>query len=289
MNSPLCPLSGEISRNPAGCSMRNAIFALLLLLPSFAAADNVTGFEDYSLTVTITANPDGTAHVVEEVQLIVSPNVVDLYKDSLRSTRLTITDWQRTTGSRNLRYHILGANASPMNTRVFPRPLQRFQYVEKSIAVIAVEYDTSGPIFGAAEAGPRKTRYAFAPAVLSFENAPEGQVLPENAVLVMNILPNSKADISKIFPRPTFPTSPDGKLSTAIAYTWNATGGAIPLTPFEFSFITEQSIDAEVSAYFSSMQARTTQLLFSNYGLLLVILALVFLALFFILKRTKTI
>lgn len=265
-----------------------ALLALLLLaLPAFA--DNVTGFEDYALSVTITANPDGTAHVDEEVQLIVSQNVFDLYKDSLRSTRLTIADWQNTTGSKNLRYHILGANASPVNTRIFPKPLQRFQYVDKSIAVITVEYDTSGPIFLAAPAGPRKTNYTFMPQVLSFENAPEGQVLPENAVLVMNILPNSVVDLSRTFPRPTSPSAPDSKPSMAATYAWNATGGAIPLTPFDFGFTTEQSIDSEVSGFFASMQAKTTELLFSNYGLLLVILAFVFLALIFVLRQTKTI
>ncbi len=272
--------------------MKFIIFTALLLLMAFvavASADNVTGFDDYSLTVTVTANPDGTAHVDEEVQLIASPNVFDLYKNSLRSTRLTISDWQNTTGSKNLRYHIL---ATPMNTRVFPHPLQPFTYVDKSVAIITVEYDTSAPVFNVTAAGPRKTLYAFNPQVLSFENAPEGQVLPENTVLVINILPNSKAE--NILPRPTSPAdAAQGKPSTAISYMWNATGGAIPLTSssssFDFSFITEQSIDAEVSAYFASMQAQTKELLFSNYGLLLVILALIFISLFFILKQTKTI
>lgn len=269
--------------------MKSIIPALLLLFAAFAAAENVTGFEDYSLTVTITANPDGTAHVDEEVQLIVSPNVYDLYKGSLRSTRLTISDWQNTTGSKNLRYHILSATATPMNTRVFPRPLQRFTYVDKSVAVITVEYDTSAPVFTAEGAGPRKTLYTFNPQVLSFENAPEGQVLPENAVLTLNILPNSKVDLSKTFPRPTSPSAAEGKPSTATAYTWNATGGAIPLTPFDFSFTTEQSLDGEVNSYFAAMQAKTTELLLSNYGLLIALLALIFIALFFILKQTKTI
>jgi len=265
---------------------------ILLLVPMLfalaAAAENVTGFEDYSLVVTITANPDGTAHVAEEVQMIVSANVYDLYKDSLRSTRLTVDDWRKTTGSQNLRYHILSATTSPNNTRIFPRPLEPFQFVNKSVAVITLEYDTSGPVFTMSEAGPRKMAYSFAPQVLSFENSPEGQVLPENSVLIIHTLPNSKVDVSKTFPRPTSPEAGSAP-STATTYTWNATGGAIPFTPFDFSFITEKTIDAEVNEYFNALQTKTTELLFSNYGLLLAILAIIFLALFFVLKQTKTI
>jgi len=262
--------------------------AVLLLALNAVIADNVTGFDDLSLTVTITVNKDGTSHVTEEAQLAVSAGSVDLYKQSLRSTRLTITDWQHTTGSKNLRYHVLGANATPMNTRVFPQPLQRLQFVDKSIATITIEYDTSAPIFQMTEVGPRRTDYKLVGDALSFENAPEGQVIPENTVLVIRVLPNSLVDLSKTYPRPTSPKGEDGT-SRAASYAWNATGGAMPLTPFEFTFETEKSLDEEVSTYFAEQQATVSGLVFSNYGVLLVVLAGVFLVLFFALKQAKAI
>ena len=261
---------------------------LLFLLSGIAFADNVTGFEDLSLTVRITVNPDGTAHIDEEVQMAVSAESTDLYKQSLRSTRLTIDDWQRTTGSKNLRYHVLGANATPMNTRVFPQPLTRLQFVDKSIAVITVEYDTSAPIFKISELGPRRASYTLVSEALSFETAPEGQVLPENAVLNIIALPNSRVDLSKTYPRTSTPSALEG-ISQAKSYFWNATGGAIPLTPFDFTFETEKSLDEEVSSYFAEQQASVTQIVFSNYGVLFAVLATVFLVLFFALKQAKAI
>jgi hypothetical protein len=267
------------------------LLMVLLLAPPAARADNVTGFEDLSFAVTITVNKDGTAHVMEEVQLAVSPAAADLYKQSLRSTRLTIDDWKRTTGSRNLRYHVLGANVTPLNTRVFPQPLQRLQFVDKSIAVIAVEYDTSAPIFLLREVGPRRTSYTLIGEALSFENAPEGQVLPENAVLAIRVPDNSRTDLSKIYPRPTYPPMPEGKEKTVSSnvYVWNATGGALPLTPFDFTFETEKSLDEEMSEYFTEMQGALTSVVFSNYGVLFAVLAAVFLLLFFALKQAKAI
>jgi len=277
------------------CKMQTiAFFAVLLAFFSVAHADNVTGFEDLSLKVTITVNKDGTAHVSEEIQLAVSPSVAELYKQSLRSTRLTIDDWKKTTGSKNLRYHVLGANVTPLNTRVFPQPLQRFQFVDKSIAVIAVEYDTSAPIFVMREVGPRRTAYTLIGEALSFENAPEGQVLPENTVLAIRVPDNSRADLSKIYPRPTYPSQPEGSkgqdgLISSDVYMWNATGGAIPLTPFDFTFETEKSLDEEVSEYFKELRGTITSIVFSNYGLLFAVVGAILLLLFFALKQAKAI
>ncbi len=267
--------------------MKLAAVLALLLLSAAALAANVTGFEDAGFAVTVTVNKDGSAHVEEQVQMIVSPAMVDLYKESLRSTRLTIDDWRRTTGSLNLRYHVLGGNVTPLNTYIFPRPLQRFTYVETSLATITVEYDTSGPIFTTRELGPRLTAYSLIPDTLSFENAPEGQILPENAVLTIIIPPSSTVDLSRTFPRPTSPAG--SAVSTASAYTWNATGGAIPLTPLEFTFNTEQSLDSEVSTFFSGVQMKATELLLSNYGLLAGVIVIILALLFFVLKQSKTI
>lgn len=262
-----------------------AVLLVFLLLPALALAANVTGFEDAGFTVAISVNPDGTAHVIESVQIIVAPAMADLYKESLRSTRLTIDDWQRTTGSQNLRYHVLGGNVTPTNTHIFPQPLQRFTYVDRSVAVITVEYDTSAPIFTLSELGPRRTAYSLIPDTLSFENAPEGQILPENAVLIVNVLPNSQVDLSRTFPRPTTPTG--SKMGTASAYMWNATGGAIPLKTFEFTFQTEQSIDEEVGQFFAGVQLKATALVMSSYGALAGLIVLILALLFFALRRAK--
>jgi len=264
-----------------------ALLALLSLAAGLQRADNFTGFEDLSLTVTITTNLNGTAHVKEDVRLAVQPGSAELYKQSIRSTRLTIEDWKNATGSKNLRYHVLGANFSPANTRLFPQPLTRLQFVDTSIAVISIEYDTSGPIFTMEEVGPRRTQYTLIGHALSFENAPEGQVIPENTVLTINVLPNSRASLSAIFPRPTYPAG--DSVSSSRYYMWNATGGAIPLTPMLFSFVTEESLDQEVSEYFNAVQASVTDLVFSNYGVLAVFVAIVLGALYFVLRQAKAI
>ncbi|VVC71960.1 Uncharacterised protein [uncultured archaeon] len=141
--------------------MKNGFRALLACLFLLAAAlsvsaqDNSTGFDDISLTVTITVNRNGTAHVKEDSEMVVSDSYIQLYQDSLASTPATIEAWREITGSKNLRYHVLGA---PLNTRVFPQPLDRLQFVNKSIAVITVEYDASTPIFTIEETGPRTFR-----------------------------------------------------------------------------------------------------------------------------------
>jgi hypothetical protein len=276
--------------NAMNAPARGAAAACLLLcaLSAAAHAANVTGFEDLSLTVTVYANKDGTAHVNEEVQLAVSQTAVDLYKQSLLSTALTIEDWKNTTGSVNLRYHVLGANVTPLNTRLFPRPLERLAFANKSIAVITVEYDTSGPVFRTAALGPRRTSYTFIGDTLSFENGQQGTVLPEDATLVIRTLPNSRVDLSKTRPRPTSPLD-DDQVVSATAYVWNASGGAFPLTPFEFSFETEDSLDQEISDYFKQAQEQLTSLVFSGYGIASVFVAGVLVAMFLVLKRTDAI
>ena len=263
-----------------------ALLALLLFSAAVLAA-NVTGFEDSGFTVIVTVNEDGTAHVEEYVNLIVSPAMTDLYKESLRSTRLTIDDWGRTTGSQNLRYHVLGGNVTPVNTRVFPQPLQRLTYVEKSLAVITIEYDTSAPIFTLSELGPRRTSYVLVPETLSFENAPEGQIMPEGAVLIIRTFAGASVDLAHTFPRPTSQT--DSEAGKVQEYTWNATGGAIPLQPFVFGFETEKSLDEEVNEFFAGVQLSATALVRSNYGMLAAIIVAILAILFFALKRAKAI
>lgn len=266
--------------------MKSYICFLALLVACLSAAENVTGFEDLSYMVTISVNEDGTAHVDEDVFLIVYPNAIELYKNSLKSTRLTIGDWQRTTGSKNLRYHVLGGDVSPRNTRIFPKPLTRFEFVDKAIATITIEYDTSAPLFIKEEIGPRKIKYTLKDEALSFENAPEGQVLPENSVLIINVLPGSSVDLKKTFPRPTKPVK---STNNETMYVWNATGGAIPITPFDFSFVKEESIDKEISEFFTDLQKRVAGLIFSNYGALVILIISFMGLLMFVLKQTKAI
>jgi len=263
------------------------IVLLLLALSALAWADEVTGFQDIGFTVTISVNNDGSARVQEDVTMLVSSTSVDQYKDSLKSTRLTMDDWAKITGSKNLRYHILGEGAQPTNTRLYPKPLQYYEYVNKSLATISVEYDISGQVFTLSEAGPRKTRYGLREDVLSFENAPEGQIIPEDAVLIIHIPMNSYVNLEQTFPPPS---KPEGMGTTyEREYAWNATGGAIPITPFDFEFILEETLDEEVSGFFTEMQQQIVDLLFSNYGLLVIVLAGIFVALFMLLKQADLI
>jgi len=249
----------------------SSLLMLLLLIP-LAFATNA-GFDDRSLSVTITVNSNGTAHVREEIQLLVSGTAVDTYKSTVLSTQPTVQSWYELTKSENLRYHVLGAD---VNTQIVPKPLQQMVYTGNYLANIIVEYDTSAPIFNMSDAGPRKTNYELVPAALSFNNAAIGQVIPENTVLTINTPANLKIKPIKVLPDPTYQSVATGSTSTSGKFVWNATGGAIALTPtIGFSFQVEEPLDEEVGDYFSSLQQGLTSLVFSNYGLLALLITLI--------------
>ncbi|MDD5317116.1 MAG: hypothetical protein PHF51_00080 [Candidatus ainarchaeum sp.] len=274
---------------------RALLVSVILAAAALAAfaQESSTGFDDLSLTVTITVNQNGTAHVREHSEMAVSFPAISTYQSSVISAPATIEAWQGITGSGNLRYHVLG---TPLNTRVYPQQLTRLQYINKSIAIISIEYDTSSPIFFISEIGPRKSRYTLKPvgSVFSFTNAaganatrPE-QILPENTALKINVLPDSEVDLYATFPKPTSPQT-DAQLATARYYAWNATGVGIRITEFEFSFVTEESLDDEVSAYFASLQGSLTGIVFSSYGAVAAFVAVSLALLFLALKNFKVI
>ncbi|VVC71959.1 Uncharacterised protein [uncultured archaeon] len=132
--------------------------------------------------------------------------------------------------------------------------------------------------------------------LLAFENSPAtesnpagGQTIPKGAILKINVLPNSKVDLfTTRFPPPTSPRS-DTQIATAGTYIWNATGGAIPITPFGFSFETEESLDEEVSTYFSNLQGALAGLVFSGYGAAAAFMAIALALLFLALKRMRSV
>ncbi len=217
------------------------VFLLALIARNSFASYNVTGF-----STTVTLNTSGSASVTEVLSVILTNSSISQYNTDRAALNLTLSQWQGILGS-TLTQHIINLKRGVHAFKLLPGPVTQ-SITGQSVAQVIMEYDVYN-VTTVNQTAPRTFYYAFNSSVFNFQHAVSGQVLPHNAQLTI-VLPSGSRLIS-VFP---LPDSPANLLTSGYANVtqlkWNS---GEPLSKFTLTFTTTQSIQAEVTQFFSAI------------------------------------
>ncbi|MFA5107934.1 MAG: hypothetical protein WC492_00155 [Candidatus Micrarchaeia archaeon] len=253
-----------------------SLAAIFLLFMGMAFAD----FELRTLTVTITMNPDGTAHATEEAVLFITGNQsINLYEDSVVFNDLS--SWTTRTGISDLRTHVSRAYVEISDLRVRPQPVSKCNNLAQTCyASLILDYDITpislqqGGIVSANLYKPRTTKYSLRSEVFSFPRTktddiilPKGttleMILPASASLIsFSRVPDNVQDEQSMF-RFDSKTSSTQYFGTVRVFSWSGQ----TLSQFTLSYDIEQSLEEEITSFFSYVQTRIFNAFFSQDGI----------------------
>lgn len=215
---------------------------LSLMLPLTQIAN--ASYTVKNLNVTVTLNENSSAHVTELLQVVISNASVSQYSTNRVALNLTLSNWQALIGPL-LVQHIISTGGSIYNFKFLPGPVtnQNGQHT----ANIILAYDVANVTF-VNETAPRVFNYRFNPKVFNFEHGVSGEILTPNTTLTM-ILP-AGSSIQSVYPIPDLPVFAfTNQYKNVTTISWI---NGEPLTKFALIFIIKQSIEAEVSTFFSA-------------------------------------
>ena len=254
-----------------------AVLFALLLLAAIPRAD----FSSKSLNVMININPDGSANVEEQLDIIMNGTASRELYDTTRTVYSDISTWKDRTQLPEMRQHISRAKADMSDIRITPQPVERCNsFLGICHALFIVDYKVIATQNGSGlvkveRYKPRTARYSLQQEALSFEQTKTGDLLLPAGTQISISVPSGA---EKIY----FSTAPSdiaaeegGKLlydsSTNLRYyvgakrtfTWQDN----TLSKFQFTYEIESPLEDEVIAFFSDTQNATTQLLFGPQGI----------------------
>jgi hypothetical protein len=218
------------------------LLVLMLSLLSFTASASYTV---QNLNVTLSLRPNTSAQVSEVLRVLVSNASVSQYSTNRLALNLTLTDWQKLVGSM-LVQHIINPNESLYDFKLFPGPISVQN--GQATANIVMAYIVPNVTF-VNETSPRQFLYRFNPKVLNFNHGLSGEILTGNTTLT--IMVPSGAAIVSAYPPPDVPPSAsllNYKNLSAVSWLYGE-----PLSKFSFTFLMQQSIQAEVASFFRSV------------------------------------
>jgi hypothetical protein len=273
--------------------MRGLPIFMALLLASIAFAD----FELRSLDVTIDVKPDGSAHVLEKLELYMgNTESVELYE-----TGLSINDlgtWKERIGLNDVRYHLDPAVVSISNIRIRPQPISRCIAVgdvrSQCFTTLIFDYDVSNlgtnatgrkgtGLFSLENFKPRTTRYVINRGALSFDTNKNGDiVIGKNTKLTITI----PKDSTNIYIQP-IPKDLEGSVQPPFKNIYSFSFDNVLLSKFEFTFQREETLDREVFSTFQSLQQSLMGALSGPQGLAVAAIAIVIILSFLYLTRVK--
>ena len=270
-----------------------ALFALFLLAAPLSAA-----FEMHSLQVTISVNPDGSAHAQEVISFVInSTESRDLYESTFKYNQLS--DYAERIGLSDIRHHVSRAQADISGLRIRPQPVERCnELLGICQASLIFDYDVNASanatgLFLTDNYKPRTTKFSLNPNALSFDTTTAGDIILNKGTTLTIVLPK---DATKIY----FSKEPDNIASEANAqyeidgninyyvgperkFSWS--GETLP--QFELSYEREDSLEGEIMQFFKKGQESLTAVVFSSQGIASFLIAAVLLASVLYINRLK--
>jgi hypothetical protein len=269
--------------------MRKAL--ILLLLAAMLHAEFLVERVDVTIS---DIRSDGSANVHESIKFVMLGN----YSNSLYDSGISKDDlsfWSTNTGLKDVKLHLNPANVSIGDLRVRPQPRTKCNPIQGichgelilDYMVYPAYKDNSSMepqpgtgLFTIEKYKPRTRRYTINPGALSFTATPEGNIiLDEDVHLTVNLPPDSVTlDVN---PQPA-----DASLGLPAAVdslTWTD----IVLVKFSLVFDVEDSIDKEVSDFFSNIFLGTSRALGGPQGWAIVTLAVVLIGAFLYITMAK--
>lgn len=235
---------------------------VFLFLLSLASAQ----FDLESVHVTIgDIGADGTAQVKESIKFLVKGKDSKLLYDSGFKTTEGLSYWSEKTGLKEVRQHVNPAVVSIENFRLQPQPRSGCNpFMDFCHGELVFDY-TIRPVYNGSEMvkgtglffvdnyKPRTTRYSLNPNALSFTKTEGGNIILEPDILLMIRLPQEGREV-EVNPSPT---SRDTSLS------WTD----MVLVKFSLVFDVEESIDKEVTRFFSDVFGNFQKTVRSQHGM----------------------
>ncbi len=250
------------------------VLALLMLAGALAA-----NFELRTLELSLTLNPDGSAHATETSRLFINTSQsIDLYTSSVVYNDLA--SWTDRTGIGDLRAHISRAGADLRNVRIRPGSVEDCNVLANTCyATFVVDYDifaispNSTGLVKTTLYKPRTTRYELQSDGLTFPRSKTGDIiLPKEVTLQITVPAESM--------RLAFSRNPDN-LANDTRFRYDASTGQTyytgdqrqftwtgqTLSQFGVSYEIEQPLDAEILGFFNNLQQQVFSTAFSWNGL----------------------
>ena len=267
--------------------------ALSELLLVFASPLSFAEFEEVSLCVTILANEDGSAHVREEIRFFMNePASVEIY-DAGSAFQDDITSWKKRTKVDDVRHHFDTNYVDIRNIVIRPQPKDSCDsFFGTCYGTLKMEYDlypvmengsvvNRTGIFFANKFKPRTTNYSLNTKALSFEISQTGDiVLPDKTTLLIMIPKDSV--VTTLDPLPFDMRNEEFPIIDENSFTWS---GRTTLAGFSFEFQREEPLSSEVIEFFSALEERARDLLFSLEGLALLFIIAVAVVSYYLLKK----
>jgi len=255
------------------------VFALLLLIATVTAQEEFL-MERVEVTVS-DIQGDGSAHVHESIKFIMfGDHANSLYDSAISNNKLSY--WSNITGLKDVKLHISSSAADIRDFRLRPQPRTKCNPIEELChgelildywAHPTFENNSDVPVGGTGvftidKYKPRTTRYTINPDALSFTKTAENNIVLEEKVFFIIQLPPDNV-VLDLNPQPS---EEQYDLPEHInSLSWED----IVLVKFSVVFDVEESIDKEVSDFFSSIAKTISDTLASPHGLPLVVLIIV--------------
>ena len=242
---------------------------LLYIIPLILLSTNTFAFMNVTyLNTTIILNKSSSAEVIENLFVNISNSSVQQYLLDRQSINLTLTQWISVLHTDLLIQHVFNPNSSISGFTLLPGPIINNYYGQGAHAIITMRY-VARNVTTDQNIGPRKFLYTFDSAALNFEHVGSGEALPQNARF--NIIIPQGTKLVSIYPEPDYPY-PNflGNYGNATSFSWYE---GEPLSAFSFSYLSTESLQQEVTRYFTDLYGSFTQQIY----LLLIILVSIFL------------
>lgn len=258
-----------------------ALFALLL--PDAVQAEFLLESVDVEVSG---IQPDGSARVRESIKLIIQGDYSQALYDSGYSgySNNDLSFWSTTTGLKDVKRHINPSTVEMRDFTLTPQPRKKCNPVQGVChGELILEYSASPTynttdglqvpmqgtgLFTIESYKPRTIRYTLNPEALSFMNTEQGNILLEDNVRFTMKFP-SGTQVTKLNP---FPEDVDVELPARISeLTWED----MVLVKFTLVFDVEESLEKEVSEFFSGFVRAVESGLSGPYGFAIIILAFI--------------
>ena len=238
-----------------------------------------------SISVTIEAQKNGDAHIVEKISMFLdSQDSVDLYKSSLGIS--DIASWRSRIGLSDIRFHVSTAEVGIVNLRIKPQPVERCSTFDGTCwATMILDY-TATPLYNKTErinttgvffleqGRPRTTRYSINPQAISLKRTDSGDILLDPYVTLTIIIPSDSV-VESLQPIPSdLADTVQPPFKGVSTFTWK---NAI-LPKFELVFTREDTLESEIIQFFNNYSNRLTSFFLGPEGLALVVIILVVVA-----------
>ncbi|MEM2908940.1 MAG: hypothetical protein QW590_02485 [Candidatus Bilamarchaeaceae archaeon] len=245
-----------------------SVFGLMLLMITTTSAEFMLNEVDVFIH---DVQPDGSAKVTESIKIIIKgEDAQNAYDRGFAMNDLAF--WSSETGISHIRQHVNPNKVEIKDLRVKPQPRKKcnpFQglcHGELVIEYVATPvYDTNGTkipktgLFIVEQYKPRTVRYTINPEALSFTTTQLGHILLEENVHLRIEVPQN-AVITDLNP---MPEQIDARLPARISnLEWYDT----ILVKFSVVFEVEETLEKEVSNFFSSLFGVLTRALSGEYG-----------------------